>query len=573
MTSEEIRLNIETIGRAIEALKASTSKALEEYEISGEGEVLDILVPKLDRDIFNEIRELADALYDCDYRTLKAHSDTTTDLKRIKRAIDSGLLYMDLLMSEDDVRLEDILVLAEDNYKQATALSKEMRALRTDLYRIAWRIYFEKLDSKELLSETKLLADSFKIKEEDIGAEGFREPTSERGIIVKPAEKSRNIAVDIETPYMRGVANYMTTAQYDELSVIEKRERLREIIEPYFAPYIKAIESKGDSRCLFRANNNLARAIDQLLDLGNAQTISSPSVAYAFTDKVTQSLPKIEIGKETPINLAKQKDRDKGLNIPVIVRLDGDYKEPIYVYDLEVLSTVLTCWENGVSEGIVENGIVTVTLQEFYRQLYLLDEDARLESEEERQKLIDSLMKLTRITQSLDATSEGEHYKKYPELANFSRVGPMVTVYVDRSMINGSYADLVHIANFDMSPQYLYSKAKNQIISTERKKLTSKAVGKKGKAKGKTSEYAIIERYLWRRIETRKKQGYGILLSSIMEYADIDLSKYKDPKSKKKNTVKKITDILNGFVAEGYIKSWSYERKGKEKYYKFVFVK
>lgn len=562
MTSEEIRAKIEELEADIKPIETSIKHALEQYKVSASEAAFDFLTPKLSSELFTDIRKLEATFEEYGYRLLKARTDTTSDLKRIDRAIDTGLLYMDLIISENALSLDELKSIAQENRARVLSLSDAVKEMQASLFNIAWQIYFTTLSSKEILSEIQLISDSFKIIEEDIGADGF---------ISLKEEKSRNIVADIDTPYISGSARYMTTPQYRKLSAPQQREELSKVISPYFDRHIQALSGSRDR---FRAKNILARTIDNLLELDKAEPISAPTTFYGFVDKVSRSLPKIPMGEEngTPINIASEKDKKRGVNIPVIVRLGGDNREPIEEYDLEILDTVLTCWENGSAEGKLKSGIVSVTLQEFYRQLKH-NSNARIESEDERIDIIYRLMKLSSTIQYLDATQEGEHYKKYAGLEGFSRMGAIISVYVDRQSLNGISTDIIHISNLELSPQYLYSKAKEQITNTPTKYLETRTEGKKGKAKSKTTEKILIERYLRQRIETRRRQGYEIKLETVIEYLGIDLSQYKDPKSKKQSIVRKITDTLTAFTNTGYINGWRCERKGREKYYKFIFEK
>ena len=568
MTGEEIRYLITEIRASLEPLRKDIEDALEREADAEETSYLiegEYIAPKLDAPLFAELGDLRRTFDRCNHNALRVYTDATEDLRKVERAIKTNLLYVERIGAEDSLDLEELKELAQNNIENALKLISEVDEIYLSLCKLAGAIYFRELDADEILSEVRAVADSFYTLGEDIGEEGFKTPKSKRGVITSPAEQSLNILADINTPYITGSPRYIPSKEFFNAPLKKKREELEAVIRPYFEGYQKALEKYNSPRKEAEVRDIISKLLDRLSDAKNILT-TRPDTFYATIDKVSNQLTLLTPNELWELDVTGERDEKKGEEVITEVTLtfkdERDLNNLDHIDD-ELFNVCVTIWETAQQSGAIKDGTVVVSLQTIY-QLLTKNFNSRLEDEEREKELADRLLKLNGANLDINAKAESKYYK---DLKDFSRQGSMLNIVIDGAVLNGTYVErAVHIIRLDLSPRYAYAKAKKGITSTKIKLL-------KTQAKSKNDENILMESYIRMRIETAKRQGYELLTSSILEYAGIDFSQYKNPKDKKQRTIKKITDIMNSYKKNGYIKGWRYEQKSRDKYYKIVFKK
>ena len=231
--------------------------------------------------------------------------------------------------------------------------------------------------------------------------------------------------------------------------------------------------------------------------------------------------------------------------------------------DRELLNAVVSVWVSADQNGEIINGEAVTTLQTLYR-IITKNPNSRLDDEKKEQDLVDRLMKLTSATIAINAEAESKYYQG---LTKFERSGALVSVVVDRAIINGNAVDnAVRIIRLDKSPLYTYAKIKNQIASVPLKMLDTKSINK-------TPETIAIESYLIGRIEAIPHLSNEIIISSLLDEVGIFEKDYKDFKDKRKQVIKKVDALLKGYKSSGYIKNYEFKAGKRIKYYKVVIRK
>lgn len=553
MTHTEIRDFIESFRADLKPLREQIQSEIEARGIERvTNDMHSFLAPKLSSELFSEIRGLAKEYERHNYNAMRIYSDATAELRNVRSAIQRGLFYMDMIRAEDSLDFDELQKIAKDNVDNAYRLISEVGECYSDLCLLAWNIYFTELDTESLLNEIKTIARAFHTIEENIDAEGF----------TAVGETNTNITADINTPYISGTPSYIMPGNHFSLPLSKQREVLNSMLEPMFEEYLTAITARQDARKTAEANDAISKMLDRLSDSKNILTVK-PDTFYATIDKVGNQLSLLTPNEEWSIRVENQKDKKKGLALRTKVLLtfnDERDENNIDRLDEELWNVIFTLWETAKQIGAVQNGTVVTTLQTIY-QLLTKNHNSRIDEDREID-LIDRLLKLNGANLNINATEEGAYYQ---DLKEFERRGSILNIVIDGAIVNGTYVkNAVHIIRLDLSPRYLYAKIKNSITSTPMAQLSTHA-------KSKTDENILIEAYLRMRIETAEGQGTLIRTDAILEHAGIDYSAYKNPKDKKKRTIKKITDALEGFKENGYIGGWHWNAKSRDKYYSITF--
>ena len=561
MNTKELQKHLQDLEKSTAPLREEICTALSEHDAEGYRNMPIFIMPVIEAPLYEELHQLNTDLRERQTALAESYNNATANLKSAKKAMDNGMITLDLITSEGDIdlaMLEDIATIADENISGVKVLMRELENIRTDLNATAWEIYFNNLSEETLLSDAESIASAFKIEKEDIGEETL----TENGIIID-SRKSLTMIADFETDHIEGHPRYLLPVAFDSLEEVQKKETLSPIIMPYFKRYIETLKTSEHS--LFRIEGIVSRLLARLSDSKNILTVR-PDTFYSDNTKLALKLHEASTENAVKMIIGEH----KGEPVVIDVALSNEDGEPYSPdeSDKELYDVCLTLWETFRNLGMIEGETVSAPLELIY-QIYKKNFDARLDAKT-AENFKKRLLKFnTNI--SLNATAGSV---LYPELESWSgeRTGSIANIMIEGAKVNGVYvANTVHITALDKSPKYAFSKVTKQITATPMQMLTTKK-------KGKTNDNVLIERYLRERIETVKSQGYEILTRQVFEHAEIDLTQYKNPKDKRAKTIKKIKDALNDFKDNGYlqskgIKDWHFYKIGRDPYYKIVLVR
>jgi len=485
-------------------------------------------------------------------------SELCDERRSIERAIESESMYADTIRPQG----ESLSELAEKNENDQGAMADiiaQLMETRTLATGIGWERYEALLHKnyRRITSEVRAIVKELK-------AVTFIEKESIK------LEFPKALHIQLETDYYE--ANTLL-ALPDAVSL----EATEEVLQPLLYHHRKALEASNYSTTFIDTLINskckeLAKSAEISIDEDTFGIFTTSVDRYTFTkDKVSNHLTELTVG-ETEVTVESQKDRKKGKEIVTLVTLnfdelsegeDGIKKlKALDNMDRVLLDALVSVWVSAEASGELRDKTAVTTLQTLYR-IITKNPNSRLDAEKE-QDLVDRLHKLTSAIISINAEAESKYYK---ELVNFERSGALVSVVIDRAVINGNVVDnAVYIMRLDKSPLYTYAKLKNQIASVPLKQLDTKA-------RYKTEETIAIERYLISRIESIPRLSNEILINKLFEEVGIYEKDYKNFKKKRSETIKKIEDILKGYMETKYIKRYSIESKGRKQYYKIVIHK
>ena len=513
---------------------------------------------KKESNLFNEEeRAFFNAIDLAEDEARRLFADLCREKDSIDRAVKTDSMYADTLRPQG----ESLPELAERNANEQGAVSDiiakllETRSIATG---IGWERY-EALLYKNYKRTTKEIRAIVK----ELKAVTFLEKESVK------LEFPKALHIQYETEHYE--ANSLLVLP-DEVSL----EYVQEILTPLLYHHKKALEKSEYSTSLLGTLLNsktkeLAKSAEiNIVGDELAELYSIAVENYSFTkDKVSNQLTKLKDGVERKLALENQKDKKKGAEITTLVTLnfkdlsegEGGIKKLKYLdnMDRELLNAVVSVWESANINGEIVKGEAVTTLQTLYR-IITKNPNSRLDTKTE-QDLVDRLMKLTSAVIAINAEAESKYYKA---LTNFERSGALVSVVVDRAIINGnSVENAVRIMRLDKSPLYTYAKLKNQIATVPLNLLDTKAVNK-------TPENIAIESYLISRIESIGHLSNEILISTLLEEVGIFEKDYKDFKDKRKQVIKKVDALLKGYKDNRYIRGYEFKSGKRMKYYKIV---
>lgn len=516
---------------------------------------------KKESDLFNEEeRAFFNAIDLAEDEARRLFADLCREKDSIDKAMKTDSMYADTLRPQG----ESLPELAERNANEQGAVSDiiakllETRSIATG---IGWERY-EALLYKNYKRTTKEIRAIVK----ELKAVTFLEKESVK------LEFPKALHIQYETEHYE--ANSLLVLP-DEVSL----EYVQEILTPLLYHHKKALEKSEYSTSLLGTLLNsktkeLAKSAEiNIVGDELAELYSIAVENYSFTkDKVSNQLTKLKDGVERKLALENQKDKKKGAEITTLVTLnfkdlsegEGGIKKLKYLdnMDRELLNAVVSVWESANINGEIVKGEAVTTLQTLYR-IITKNPNSRLDAKTE-QDLVDRLMKLTSAVIAINAEAESKYYKA---LTNFERSGALVSVVVDRAIINGnSVENAVRIMRLDKSPLYTYAKLKNQIATVPLNLLDTKAVNK-------TPENIAIESYLISRIESIGHLSNEILISTLLEEVGIFEKDYKDFKDKRKQVIKKVDALLKGYKDNRYIRGYEFKSGKRMKYYKIVIHK
>ena len=562
--------NAEQIQRITETAKALRTKLETLYSELPDNPLLDAeqtdiikrgLKLKKEADIFTD--EERAFFYEIDRADSEARqllSDLIEEKKQIERAEKRDAFY------ESPMRifsLSDILDENATDMETATAIITDIQELRALSTGIGWGRYEALLHKnyKRITAEIRAIVKELK-------AVKFVETEHMK------LEFPNAIHIQFETDYYRAESLLLLPEK-------PTHEETAEMLAPLLYHHRKALEESEYSTSLIDTlirskSKELAKAADVSIQGDAFSEIFTTSVdTYTFTkDKVSNQLTKLVAGKERKLALESQKDRKKGkgTEITTLVTLnfdelsegeDGIKKlKSLDNMDRVLIDALFSVWLSAESNGELINGIAVTTLQVLYR-IITKNPNSRLDAAKE-QDLIDRLHKLNSAGIKINAKAESKYYEG---LTNFERSGQLASTVIDRAIINGNTVDnAVYINPIYKNPLYTYAKIKNQIASVPLKQLDTKG-------RYKTEETIAIESALIRRIEAIGRLSNEILIDNLLEEAGITKESYKNFKKKRSETIKKIEDILKGYVVNGYIKKYSITPRGRLQYYKIIIHK
>ena len=562
--------NAEQIQRIAETVRALRTKLETLYSELPDNPLIDAeqtdiikrgLKLKREADIFTE--EERAFFYEIDRTDSEARqllSDLIEEKKQIEKAEKRDAFY------ENPMRifsLSDILDENATDMETATAIITDIQELRALSTGIGWGRYEALLHKnyKRITAEIRAIVKELK-------AVKFVETEHMK------LEFPNAIHIQFETDYYRA----------ESLLLLPEKptyEETAEMLAPLLYHHRKALEESEYSTSLIDTlirskSKELAKTADVSIEGDALSEIFTTSVdTYTFTkDKVSNQLTKLVAGKERRLALESQKDRKKGkgTEITTLVTLnfdelsegeDGIKKlKSLDNMDRVLIDALFSVWLSAESNGELINGIAVTTLQVLYR-IITKNPNSRLDAAKE-QDLIDRLHKLNSAGIKINAKAESKYYEG---LTNFERSGQLASTVIDRAIINGNTVDnAVYINPIYKNPLYTYAKIKNQIASVPLKQLDTKG-------RYKTEETIAIESALIRRIEAIGRLSNEILIDTLLEEAGITKENYKNFKKKRSETIKKIEDILKGYVVNGYIKKYSITSRGRLQYYKIIIHK
>lgn len=399
---------------------------------------------------------------------------------------------------------------------------------------------------------------------------------------------------EIETDTYIQRRRYLTPQPFSEMSKAEQTAAVSFMLSPLLYHHRKALEEDIAKTALLNSyieqkRTLLASEPTTEVDADNfASYLTSSIDTYSFPhDKISNHLTRLIKGETQPLALENRNDKKKGNEITTNVTLDFDTIEnsselmgnwqAIDPYDREIINAIFTIWIEKCKRGEIVDGEAITTLQTIYRVLAKDSTGTLRLPKEKESELEERLMKLNSAKLYINADAEVKYYKALGEesvKAVLERKGQLMSIVMDKAKINGALVDnVVHIIRLDLSPLYLYAKIKGQIESVPIKKLDAKSVDHNAKTIVKTAETISVEGYLIRRITAMEHISSTIVIDTILNEVGIYKQNYSNFNKKRSETIKKIENILNGYVRTGYIKSFEFKSKGRVRYYSVVIKK
>lgn len=518
---------------------------------------------KKSSDLFtDEEREFFDKIDSAEEEARQLFSVLNREKDSIERAMKEDSMYAGTIRPEGE-SLQDLLMQNEQDQGATADIIAQLIETRSIATGIGWGRYEAMLHKnyRRINSEVRAIVKELK-------AVTFIEKESIK------LDFPKALHIQYETEYYE--ANTLMVLPEDVTL-----ETTEEVLEPLLYHHRKALEESEYSTTFINTlinskNKELAKSAEVTIDGDAFASLYTTAVEnYSFTkDKVSNQLTKLVAGKERKLALESQRDRKKGKGAEITTLVTLNFKDlsegedgikklkALDTMDRELLNAVVSVWVSAEQNGLIVNGETVTALQTLYR-IITKNPNSRLDEEKGRD-LVDRLMKLTSATISINAEAESRYYDG---LAKFERSGALVSVVVDREIINGNVVDnAVRIIRLDKSPLYTYAKIKNQIASVPLKMLDTKSINK-------TPETIAIESYLIGRIEAIPHLSNEIIISSLLEEVGIFEKDYKDFKDKRKQVIKKIDALLKGYKASGYIKNYEFMAGKRIKYYKVVIRK
>ena len=518
---------------------------------------------KKEADIFTEEeRAFFDEIDKADEEARQILSDLFKEKAQIEKAEKTEAFYATSL------RVLSLSELAEENASDTeivTSVITDLLETRTLSTGIGWPRY-----EAMLKGQYKRTIDEAKAIVRELQAVKFLE----------------NGKIKLEFPnalYIKYETEYYTAESLVALPDKPTYEVTEETLKPLLYHHRKALEeSNYSSSALETAIHSKSKKLATTAKISidseafSSRYTTAPS-AYTFTkDKVSNSLTKLEKGTQE-VGVESQKDKKKGKEITTLVTLDFDELangekgikrlKSLDIMDRELLNAVVSVWESAAANGEIVNGEATTTLQTLYRIL-TKNPGSRLDNPEKEKELSDRLMKLNAANIAINAEAE---FDTYPALKKgrkaLERRGSLVSIVIDKATVNGNTVyNTVRIMRLDRSPLYTYAKLKGHIASVPLKLLDTKAVNK-------NDETIAIEGYLIRRIEAIERISNGIVIDTLLEEVGIHEKDYKDFRGKRFKVIRKIDELLAGYVSTGYIKKYEFKAKGRIQYYKVNIYK
>ena len=254
-----------------------------------------------------------------------------------------------------------------------------------------------------------------------------------------------------------------------------------------------------------------------------------------------------ELGME--LNVAGRGEKKKGKKVSNIVALEyvGDDEDmklsrPVSEFDIQVYNAVASLWEAGKHEMTLQE-IFNMTMGEGKANAKQLD------------RIADSVELLRRTRLTADITQEAKaHHLTDPDTGE-----PWEQMEIDDFLFNALRIRMKSVNGkvttgykIHATPILLrYAKASKQIVSYPVKYLNTKSAG------SNTERNVVIRGYLLQRIAQAKggKMSKTIRCATIYEKAGID----KANRTERKRANKYITDLLNLWVEQGFIRGYSVE--------------
>ena len=517
---------------------------------------------KKSSDIFtDEEREFFDKIDSAEEEARELFSELSREKDSIERAMKADSLYTNSFRPEGE-SLPELLVQNENEQGAVMDIIAQLMETRSIATGIGWDRYEAMLHKnyRRINNEVRAIVKELK-------AVTFLEKDTIK------LDFPKALHIQYETEYYE--ANTLLVLPEDVTL-----ETTEEVLTPLLYHHRKALEASEYSTTFINTlihskNKELAKSAEITIDGDAFASLYTTAVEnYSFTkDKVSNQLTKLKSGQTRKLALESHKDKKKGSEITTLVTLnfkdlsegeDGLKKlKALDTMDRELLNAVVSVWVSADQNGEIINGEAVTTLQTLYR-IITKNPNSRLDDEKKEQDLVDRLMKLTSATIAINAEAESKYYQG---LTKFERSGALVSVVVDRAIINGNAVDnAVRIIRLDKSPLYTYAKIKNQIASVPLKMLDTKSINK-------TPETIAIESYLIGRIEAIPHLSNEIIISSLLDEVGIFEKDYKDFKDKRKQVIKKVDALLKGYKSSGYIKNYEFKAGKRIKYYKVVIRK
>lgn len=487
----------------------------------------------------------------------RVYTDAVVTKINASRQLADQEKYPDGLILDPDAQpLVDVLKEAEETEEKTQALMNSIADLRQQLSLLAWVRYIESLagDQKRIMNEIRLIAKSI-----------------ERPTIYDVDEHSVMYEFVIDHEYFAGREPMLVPKKISDLPY--NREKLSEDLMPLFYYHRRALDYYNLPTK--SADKIINTAFAHLWGRTEAQHYNTSALRnyYQPTDPVNKQITLFNPGEPFPVAVENKKDRKKRkyLDTYATLQFEGleealkDSPAMITLNNLEpddkqVFDGLITIWENCPEDERI-NGTVATTPQILY-QAITRNPEGRLNKKKE-QELLDRAKKLRHSFIKIDASQEEAYY---PGLSRVSLDGAIATVTIGTAYLNNNLVQNAIFFSLTLSPLYNYAKAKGQIASTPVKMLDTKAVNK-------NSESSRIEQYLVQRIETVERQGDTILVSKIFDAAEIREEDHKNFKVKRNRTIKKIKALLDGYVETGYLKSYHFNKQGRELYYSVTIKK
>lgn len=521
---------------------------------------------KKESEIFTpEERDFFDRIDATDDEARQILSNLSSEKVQLEKAKETDSMY------ETPIRVLPLSDLIEENANDTEIIYSviadlmETRNLATG---IGWGRYETLLqgNTERIIAEVKAIINAFE-------AVSFIETDSIR------MEVPYGLYISFEADYYQ--AEHITLLP--ESPKTADQNNIEDTIYLFLYHHRKCLE--GDSKSLALVDQLVEKKLRELAttpatEIEEASYVTSAIDNFVFAkDKISNNLTRLKSGRPFEIEVESARDRKKGKEL--ITRVQLDFKPAdagitvlspdtkITPEDRELLWAIFSVWETAAQNGELVDGTAVTTLQKLYR-VYTKNPQARLDPSKEEDLSQQILLTLNRAALDINATAESAYYS---DLVDFNRQGPLTSIYFDKARVNGVLvANAVHIVRLDLSPLYSYAKAKGQLVTVPLKMLDAKAANSKAKVV-KTDDAVTIEGYLIRRIESIPHISNVILIDTLLDEVGIYKENYSNFNKKRSETVKKIENILNGYVDTGYIKSFKFKSKGRIRYYSVVIEK